>query len=116
MFLFLALSVQIGHVIRENMQYSYTLEKFQTQFYNNNMERDGHLHAPVLCFLNFADSIKKPNITDKIMQIMVGKNNFDISNNLLIKLHNPLDHLPVDENNLKFRSCIIVRQYTLQAA
>ena len=67
-------------------------------------------------FLNFADSIKKPDITDTTMQSMVGKNTFDISNNLLIKLHNPVDHLPADENILKFRSCIIVRQYTLQAA
>jgi len=63
----------------------------------------------VLCFLNFANSTKKPDITDKTMQTMVGKNNFEISNCLLIKLHNPLDHLPVDENILKFRSGIIVK-------
>jgi len=50
MFLFLAVSVQIGDVITENMQYSYTLEKFHTQFYSNNMECEEHLHAPVLRF------------------------------------------------------------------
>jgi hypothetical protein len=116
MFLFLVVGVQIRHVITENMQYSYTLKKFHTQFYSNNMERDGHLHAPVLCILDSTDSIKKPDITDKTMWSTVGKNTFDISNNLLIKLHNHLDHLPVDEIILKFRSCIIVRQYTFQAA
>jgi len=109
MFLFLAVSVKIGHDITDNMEYWYTLEKFHTQFYSNNMEYDGHLHAHVLCFLNFAESTKKPDITGKTMQTMVGKNTFDILNCLLIKLHNPLEHLPVDENILKFRSCITVK-------
>jgi hypothetical protein len=79
MFLFLAVSVQIGDVITENMQYSYTLEKFHIRFYRNNMKCEEHLHAPVLRFLNFVESIKKPDITDKTMQSMVGKNTFDIS-------------------------------------
>lgn len=80
MFLFLAVTVQTGDVITESMQYSYTLEKFHTQFYSNNNEHEEHLHAPVLCFLNFVESIKKPDITDKTMQSMVRKNTFDISN------------------------------------
>jgi len=92
MFLFLAVSVKTGHDITDNMEYWYTLDRFHTQFYSNNMEHDGHLHARVLCFLNFAESTKKPDITDKAMQTMVGKNTFNISNCLLIKLHNPLDH------------------------
>jgi hypothetical protein len=45
---------------------------------------------------------------------MVGENTFDISNYLLLKPNNPLEHLPVDDIILKFRSWVIFRQYTLQ--
>jgi hypothetical protein len=116
MFLFLAVALQVVHDITDNIEYWYIFEKFCTKFYSNSLERNGQFHTHVLCFSNFAHSTEQPDFTDKTMQTMVGKNTFDISNNLFIKFHNPLDHLPVDENILRFRNCIIFRQYKLQGA
>jgi hypothetical protein len=55
MFLFLGITIQMGHDIRDRLRdYWMTAEQFFASFYSNNLKHGRFLH--ILCFLHFTDN------------------------------------------------------------
>jgi len=63
MFVFLALTIQMGHGVREKLtDYWSTLDQLYTPFCGTMMNRDKYLH--ILCYLHFTDNRNEPDRTD----------------------------------------------------
>jgi len=64
MFVFLALTIQMGHGIRNKMiDYWATVDQLYTPFYSIMMKRERYLH--ILRYLHFTEHRNEPDRTDK---------------------------------------------------
>jgi len=64
MFVFLALTIQMGHGVRDKLtDYWSTLDQVYTPFYGTMMNRDGYL--PILRYLHFTDNRNECDRTDE---------------------------------------------------
>jgi len=64
MFVFLALTIQMGHGIRDKLtDYWATVDQLYTPFYSTMMKWDRYLH--ILCYLHFTDNKNEPDRTDE---------------------------------------------------
>ena len=64
MFVFLALTIQMGHGVRDKLtDYRATVEQLYTPFYGTMMKRDRYL--PILRYLHFTDNRNEPDRTDE---------------------------------------------------
>ena len=111
MLVFLALTIQMGHCIRDRLtDYWSRAENFHTTFYTNAMKRDRFLH--ILRFLHFTDNKNEPDVTDvNSDRLWKMRNLFDILKEKFSKFYSPSEHLAVDEVIVKFKGHVIFRQY-----
>jgi len=64
MFLFLALTIQMGHGVRDNLRgYWSTVDQLYTHFHSTMMKQDQYLH--ILSYLHFTDNRYEPDRADK---------------------------------------------------
>ena len=64
MFVFLALTIQMGHGVKDKLtDYWSTLNQLYTPFYGTMMKRDQYLH--ILCYLHFTDNRNESDRTDE---------------------------------------------------
>jgi hypothetical protein len=111
MFLFLAITVQMGHDIHDRLRDCWTrTEQFFALFYPNTMTRDHFLH--ILCYLHFTDNDKEIDHNDvnydrlwKIREI------FNILNVAYSKFYNPSKHLVIDEVIVLFKRRVVFKHY-----
>ena len=62
MFMFLALTIQMGHGVRDKLtDYRATVDQLYTPFYGTMMKRDRYLH--ILRYLHFTDNRNEPDRT-----------------------------------------------------
>jgi len=60
MFLFLVLTIQMGHGVRDNLRgYWLTVDQLYTHFYSTMMKLDQYLH--ILSYLHFTDNRNDPD-------------------------------------------------------
>jgi hypothetical protein len=80
MLVFLAITISMGHCIRDKMpDYWSRADNFHTAFYGNAMPRDRYLH--IRHFLHFTDNKKVPDIKDENSDwLWKIRNLFDILN------------------------------------
>jgi len=84
--LFLALTIQIGHGIRDKLtDYWATMDQLYTLFYSTTMKQDRYLH--ILGYLNFTDNRNEPDRTDENFdRLWKIQNLSEISNGTFSKL------------------------------
>ena len=111
MLMFLALTIQMGHCIRDKLTDCWSrAENFHTTFYTNAMKRDRFLH--ILHFLHFTDNNNEPDMTDlNSDRLWKMRNLFDILKEKFSKFYSPSEHQAVDEVIVKFKGHVIFRQY-----
>ena len=64
MFVFLALTIQMGHGIRDKLTDCWaTVDRLYAPFCGTMMKWDCYLH--ILCYLHFTDNRSEPDMTDK---------------------------------------------------
>jgi len=64
LFLFLALTIQMGHGVRDNLRSCWsTMDQLYTHFYSTKMKRNRYPH--ILSYLHFTDNRNEPERTDK---------------------------------------------------
>jgi hypothetical protein len=109
MLVFLALTIQMGHCIRDKLtDYWSRAERFHTTFYTNAMKQDRFLH--ILHFLHFTDN--KPDMTDvNSDRLWKMRNLFDILKEKFLKFYSPSEHMAIDEVIVKFKGHVTFRQY-----
>jgi len=111
MLVFLAITIQMGHCIRDKLtDYWSRAENFYTSFYSNAMKRDRFFH--ILRFLHFTDNKNEPDMTDENSdRLWKMRHLFDILNEKFSKFYSPSEHLAVDEVIVKYKGRVIFRQY-----
>jgi len=111
MFVFLALTIQMGHGVRDKLtDYWSTLDQLYTPFYSTMMKRDQYLH--ILRYLHFTDNRNEPDRTyemfDRLWKI---RDLLEILNATFSKFYNPSDNLAIDEVIVSFKGRVIFKQY-----
>jgi len=109
MFMFLALTIQMGHGVRDKLtDYRATVDQLYTPFYGTMMKRDRYLH--ILRYLHFTDNRNEPDGTDenfdrpwKIRDL------FEILNATFSKFYNPSENLTIDEVIVSFKGKVIFK-------
>ena len=111
MHMFIALTISMGHCVRDEMTDYWTkADNFDTAFYGNAMPRNRYLH--ILHFLHFTVNKIIPDMKDENYdRLWKIRNLFDILNDKFSKFYNPSEHLAVDEVIVKFKGRVIFRQY-----
>lgn len=109
MFVFLAVTVQMGHCLRERLtDYWSTAENYYTPFYSSTMKRDRYWH--ILRFLHFTDNRNDTHNTDKNFgRLWKMRNVFEIIGRTFSKFYNPTENLAVDEVVVLFRGMVVFR-------
>jgi len=104
---FLAITISMGHCIRDKMtDYWSRAGNFHTASCGNAMPRDRYLH--ILRLLHFTDNKKVPDMKDENYDwLWKIRNLFDILNDRFSKFYNPSEHLAVDEVIVKFKGRVI---------
>jgi len=94
-FVFLALTIQMGHGIRDKLtDYWSTLDYLYTPFYSSMMKRDQYLH--ILGYLHFTDNKNEPDRTDeKFDRLWKIRDLFEILNATFSKFYNPSNNLAI---------------------
>ena len=98
--LFLALTVQMGHGVRDKLtDYWSTLDQLYTPFYGTMMNRDRYLH--ILRYLHFTDNRNEPDRTDKNFdRLWKIRDLFEILNKTFSKFYNPSVNLAIDSHTV----------------
>ena len=111
MFVFLALTIQMGHGIRDKLtNYWSTLDQLYTPFYSTMIKRDRYLH--ILHYLHFTDNRNEPDRTDeKFDRLWKIQDLSEILNATFSKFYNPSDNLAIDEVIVSFKGRVIFKQY-----
>ena len=111
MFVFLALTMQMGHGVRDKLtDYWSTLDQLYIPFYGTMMKWDQYLH--ILHYLHFTDNRNEPDRTDeKYDRLCKIRNLFEILNATFSKFYNPSDNLAIDEVIVSFKGRAIFKQY-----
>jgi len=109
-FVFLALTVQMGHCVRDKLtDYWCTLDQLYTPFYGTMMNRDRYLH--ILRYLHFTDNRNEPDCTeenfDRLWKI---RDLFEILNHTFSKFYNPSENLAIDEVFVPFKWRVIFKE------
>ena len=109
MFVFLAVTIQMGHCLRERVSdYWCRMDQFYTPFYSNVMKRDRYFH--ILRFLNFSDNRNNTHKTDKSSGRLwkMGKI-FEIVDRTFSKFYNPSEHLTIDQVVVLFKGRVVFK-------
>jgi hypothetical protein len=110
MFVFLALTIQMGHCLREKLtDYWSRNEQLYTPFYSNMMSRDRYLH--ILRFLHFTDNRNAGDWNDKFDRLWKLRNLFEILNAAFSKFYKPSEHLAIDDVIVRFKGRVVFKQY-----
>jgi len=111
MLVFLAVTIQMGHCIRDKLTDNWSRPyNFHTPFYGNAMKRDRFFH--ILRFLHFTDNRNEPDMWDENSdRLWKMRNVLEILNEKFSKFYSPSEHLAVDEVIVKFKGRVIFRQY-----
>ena len=111
MFVFLALTIQMGHCLREKLtDYWSRNEQFHTPFYSNMMKRDRYFH--ILRFLHFTDNRNAGDWVDKKFdRVWKMHNLFEILNTAFSKFYNPSEYLAIQDVIVLFKGRVVFRQY-----
>jgi hypothetical protein len=111
MFVFLALTIQMGHCLRDKLtDYWSRNEQLHTPFYSNMMKRDRYFH--ILRFLHFTDNRNAGDWADKNFdRLWKLRNLFEILNKTFSKFYNPSEYLAVDDVIVLFKGRVVFRQY-----
>ena len=111
MFVFLALTIQMGHGVRDKLtDYWSTLDQLYTPFYGTMMNRDRYLH--ILRYLHFTDNRNEPDRTDENFDRLWNiRDLFEILNDTFSKFYNPSENLAIDEVIVPFKGSVIFKQY-----
>jgi len=111
MFVFLALTVQMGHGVRDKLtDYWSTLDQLYTPFYGTIMKRDRYLH--ILRYLHFTNNRNEPDRTDKNFdRLWKIQDLFEILNATFSKFYKPSENLAIDEVIVSFKGRVIFKQY-----
>jgi hypothetical protein len=80
MLVFLAITIQLGHCIRDKLTHCWSrADNFLTTFYDNAMKRDSFFH--ILRFLHFIHNKNGPQMTEENSdRLWKTRNLFDILN------------------------------------
>jgi len=111
MFVFLALTIQMGHGVRDKLtDYWSTLDQLYTPFYGTMMNQDRYLH--ILHYLHFTDNRNEPARTDENFdRLWKIRDMFEILNDTFSKFYNPSENLAIDEVIVPFKGRVVFRQY-----
>ena len=106
-FVFLAITIQMGHCIRDKLtDYWSRAENFYTSFYSNAMKWDRFFH--ILRFLHFTDNKNEPDMADENSdRLWKMRHLFDILNEKFSKFYSSSEHLAVDEVIAKYKGRVI---------
>ena len=111
MSVFLVLTVQMGHGVRDRLTDCWsTLDQLYTPYCGTMMKRDQYLH--ILLYLHFADNRNEPGRTDENFdRLWKIRDLFQILNSTFPKFYNPSENLAVDEVIVSFKGRVIFKQY-----
>ena len=111
MFVFLALSIQMEHGVRDKLtDYWTTLDQVYTAFYSTIMNRGRYLH--ILRYLHFTDNRNERDRTDETFdRLWKIRDLFEILNDAFSKFYNPSENLANDEVIVPFKGRVIFKQY-----
>ena len=89
MFVFLALTIQMGHGVRDKLtDFWSTLDQLYTPFYSTMMNQDRYLH--ILRYLHFTDNRNEPDRTDEIFdRLWKIQDLFEILNDTFFQILQP---------------------------
>jgi len=108
MFVFLAVTLQMGHIIQGRLQDYWTkMEQLCWPFYEQTMARARYYH--ILSFLHFTDNKNGVDRTDARLWELRGL--FEIIRVNFSKFYNPSEHLAIDEVIVKFKGRVLFKQY-----
>ena len=107
MFVFLALTLQMGHTIQGRLEDYWTkLEQLCCAFYRQTMARSRFYH--ILRFLHFTDNNRTVDSHDRLWKL---RDIFEILRTNFAKFYNPSEHLAIDEVIVRFKGRVIFKQY-----
>ena len=111
MFVFLALTIQMGHCLRDKLtDYWSRNEQLHTPFYGNMMQRDRYFH--ILRFLHFTDNRNAGDWAEKKFdRLWKMRNLFEILNATFSKFYNPSEYLAIDDVIVRFKGRVVFKQY-----
>ena len=109
MFVFLALTIQMGHGIRDKLtDYWATVDQLYTPFYGTMMKRNRYLHS----YLHFTDNRNEPDRTDENLdRLWKIRDLSEMPNGTFSKFYNPSENLAIDEVILSFKGRASFKQY-----
>ena len=104
MFVFLALTLQMGHTIQGRIEDYWTKsDQLCCPFYRQTMAHSRFYHI-----LHFMDNNRTVDSRDRLWKI---RDVFEILRTNFAKFYNPSEHLVVDEVIVKFKGRVIFKQY-----
>jgi len=111
MFVFFALTIQMGHGVRDKMtDYWATVDQLYTPFYGTMMKQNQYLH--ILRYLRFTDNRNEPDKTDENFdRLRKIRDLFEILNATFSKFYNPSENLAIDKVIVSFKGRVIFKQY-----
>ena len=107
MLVFLAITIQMGHCIRDKLtDYWSRSYNYHTAFYGNAMKRDRFFH--ILHFLHFTDNENEPDMTDENSdRLWKIRNLFEILNEKFSKFYSPSERQAIDNVIVKYKGRVI---------
>ena len=111
MFVFLALTIQMEHGLRDKLtDYWATVGQLYTPFYSTVMKQDRYLHF--LRYLRFTDNRNEPNRTDQNFdRLWKVQDRFEIVNATFSEFYSPSENLAIDEVIVSFKGRVIFKPY-----
>ena len=115
MFVFLALTLQMGHTIQDRLEDYWTkLKQLCCPFYGQTMVRARYYH--ILRFLHFMDNDRNgvDRTDDSDDRLWKVRDVFEILRTNFSKYYNPSEHLAIDEVTVKFKGRAVLKPYILK--
>jgi len=111
MFVFLALTIEMGHGVRDKLtDYWTTVDQLYTNFYGAVIRWDRYFY--ILRYLHFTDnrneSGRRDENFDRPWKI---RDLFEFLNAIFSKFYNPSENLAIDEVIVSFKGTVIFKQY-----
>ena len=105
--LFLALTIQLGHGVRDKLtDYWSTMDQVYTPFYGTMMNQDRYLH--ILRYFYFTDNRNERDKTDENFdRLWKIRDPFEILNDTFSKFYNHSKNLAIDEVIVPFKGRVI---------